>query len=392
MKPIGKPHSAPAPEAARRNRFDRMEWAGALGDLGTLIPFVVAYIGVLKMDPLGILLGFGVAMIVCGTYYRTPFPVQPMKAVGASATAQAAQTFVVTPAAVHGACLVTGLVWLALGLTGAADRVARLVARPVVVGIVLGLGMSFMLQGAKMMSEGWFLGIVGLTGTGLLLTNRAFPAMFALLLFGFGAGALQNPELFGSVAQAQPELRLPSFALSELTLDAFLIGAVFLALPQIPLTLGNAIIAITEENNRLFPDRRISERTVATSTGLINLFGAAIGGVPMCHGAGGMAGHVRFGAQTGGALVILGALLTVLGLFFSSSVEALFRLLPQPILGVILFLAGAQLALGACDFSRDKRERFITVVTAGLAVWNVGLAFVAGMAAHAIHRRGWLRL
>lgn len=392
MKPIGKPHSAPAPEAARRNRFDRMEWAGALGDLGTLIPFVVAYIGVLKMDPLGILLGFGVAMIVCGTYYRTPFPVQPMKAVGAIATAQAAQTFVVTPAAVHGACLVTGLVWLALGLTGAADRVARLVARPVVVGIVLGLGMSFMLQGAKMMSEGWFLGIVGLTGTGLLLTNRAFPAMFALLLFGFGAGALQNPELFGSVAQAQPELRLPSFALSELTLDAFLIGAVFLALPQIPLTLGNAIIAITEENNRLFPDRRISERTVATSTGLINLFGAAIGGVPMCHGAGGMAGHVRFGAQTGGALVILGALLTVLGLFFSSSVEALFRLLPQPILGVILFLAGAQLALGACDFSRDKRERFITVVTAGLAVWNVGLAFVAGMAAHAIHRRGWLRL
>ncbi|TXF12261.1 putative sulfate/molybdate transporter [Pelomicrobium methylotrophicum] len=392
MKPIGKPHSAPAPETARRNRFDRMEWAGALGDLGTLIPFVVAYIGVLKMDPLGILLGFGVAMIVCGTYYRTPFPVQPMKAVGAIATAQAAQTFVVTPAAVHGACLVTGLVWLALGLTGAADRVARLVARPVVVGIVLGLGMSFMLQGAKMMSEGWFLGIVGLTGTGLLLTNRAFPAMFALLLFGFGAGALQNPELLGSVAQARPELRLPSFALSELTLDAFLIGAVFLALPQIPLTLGNAIIAITEENNRLFPDRRISERTVATSTGLINLFGAAIGGVPMCHGAGGMAGHVRFGAQTGGALIILGALLTVLGLFFSSSVEALFRLLPQPILGVILFLAGAQLALGACDFSRDKRERFITVVTAGLAVWNVGLAFVAGMAAHAIHRRGWLRL
>jgi predicted benzoate:H+ symporter BenE len=119
-----------------------------------LIPFVVAYIGVLKMDPLGILLGFGVAMMVCGAYYCAPFPVQPMKAVGAIATAQAAQTFVVTPAAVHGACLVTGLVWLALGLTGAADRVARLVARPVAVGIVLGLGMSFMLQGAKMMSEG----------------------------------------------------------------------------------------------------------------------------------------------------------------------------------------------------------------------------------------------
>jgi MFS superfamily sulfate permease-like transporter len=392
MKPMEKSESTRAPQATRRNRFDRLEWAGAFGDLGTLIPFVVAYIGVLKMDPLGILLGFGVAMMVCGAYYRTPFPVQPMKAVGAIVTAQAAQTFVVTPAAVHAASLVTGLVWFVLGLTGAADRVARLVARPVVVGIILGLGMSFMLQGAKLMSEGWLVSAIGLAGTVLLLTNRTFPAMFALLLFGFGAGAVQSPELIGSLVETRPELRLPSFALSDLTVDALLIGAVFLALPQVPLTLGNAIIAITEENNRLFPDRKVSERTVATSTGMLNLFGAAVGGVPMCHGAGGMAGHVRFGARTGGSLIILGALLTVLGLFFSGSVEALFRLLPSPILGVILFLTGAQLALGACDFSRDKRERFVTLVTAGLAVWNVGIAFLTGIAAYGIHRLGWLRL
>ena len=38
------------------NRYDRMEVAGAFGDLGTLVPFVVAYIGVLKMDPFGVLL------------------------------------------------------------------------------------------------------------------------------------------------------------------------------------------------------------------------------------------------------------------------------------------------------------------------------------------------
>jgi predicted permease len=101
---------------------------------------------------------------------------------------------------------------------------------------------------------------------------------------------------------------------------------------------------------------------------------------------------VRFGARTGGSLIILGALLTVLGLFFSGSVEPLFRLLPSPILGVILFLTGAQLALGACDFSRDKRERFVTLVTAGLAVWNVGIAFLTGIAAYGIHRLGWLRL
>jgi Molybdate transporter of MFS superfamily len=61
-----------------RNRFDRMEWAGAFGDLGSLIPFAVAYISVLKMDPFGILFSFGAAMVICGSYYKTPFPVQPI--------------------------------------------------------------------------------------------------------------------------------------------------------------------------------------------------------------------------------------------------------------------------------------------------------------------------
>ena len=58
------------------NRFDRMEVAGAFGDLGTLVPFVVAYISVLKMDPFGVLLAFGLSIIVCGFVYRTPIPVQ----------------------------------------------------------------------------------------------------------------------------------------------------------------------------------------------------------------------------------------------------------------------------------------------------------------------------
>ncbi len=75
-----------------RNRFDRMEWAGAFGDLGTLIPFVVAYLGVLGLPPFGVLFSFGLGMVVCGIVYRTPFPVQPMKAIGAVAATQAAQT------------------------------------------------------------------------------------------------------------------------------------------------------------------------------------------------------------------------------------------------------------------------------------------------------------
>jgi hypothetical protein len=379
----------PAPAA---NRFDRMEIAGAFGDLGTLVPFVVAYLAVLKMDPFGVLLAFGIAMIVCGMVYRTPIPVQPMKAAGAIATTQAAQTLILTPAMVYGASLVTGVVWLTLGLTGTAHRVAGLVKRPIVVGIILGLGFGFMIEGAKMMAQNWWVGGVALLGTVLLLSNRAVPAMFLLLLGGAGYGLLSDPTLAEAMRGVHIELRLPAFALPQLTWNDLLIGAVFLALPQVPLTLGNAVIAITEENNRHFPDRPVSEGKIATSTGLMNMLSAAVGGVPMCHGAGGMAGHVQFGARTGGATIVLGVILLVTAVFLSGSVGTLLRLFPAPVLGVILFLTGAQLALGSCDLSKDKGERFVTVITGALAIWNVGIAFVVGMAAYALNKRGWLRV
>ena len=374
------------------NRFDRMEWAGAFGDLGTLIPFVVAYLAMLDLDPLGVLLSFGVAMIVCGLVYRTPFPVQPMKAIGAIATTQAAQTLTVTAAAVQAATLATGAIWLALGVTGAAQRVARIVPRPVVVGVILGLGFGFMLTGARMMSSNAWIGAVGLVGTLLLLGNRRVPAMLLLLVFGVVCGIVADPSVVAKLSGIAVEPRAPVFALSAIGWNDLAIGVVFLALPQVPLTLGNAVIAITEENNREFPDRPVTETKVAVSTGCLNLGGAMLGGVPMCHGAGGMAGHLRFGARTGGAPIILGTILVVLALLFSGSVTLLLQLFPPAILGVILFLTGAQLALGACEFSNDKGERFATVITAALAAWNVGIAFVAGCLVWAIARRGWLEL
>ena len=105
-----------------------------------------------------------------------------------------------------------------------------------------------------------------------------------------------------------------------------------------------------------------------------------------------MAGHVAFGARTGGAPIILGTILLLLAIGFSGSITALFALLPQAILGVILFLTGAQLALGSCDFSKNKGERFITLTTAAFSMWNVGLAFVAGMVLSYLLRRGRLKL
>lgn len=374
------------------NRYGRGEWAGAFGDLGTLIPFVVAYVSLLHMDPFGILLAFGLAKIVSGVLYRTPFPIQPMKAIGAAATTQATQSFVVTPGAVYGAGLTTGVLWLVLGVTGLAERIARITPRAVVTGIVLGLGLKFMGDGVGLMSQDWWLALPSLLLALVLLGNERIPAMFVLLLIGAVAAALEHPTLGSVLAGIRPRLHLPHWPLGTMSLSDFLGGSLLLALPQLPLTLGNALIAITEENNRLFPDRPVSERRVAISTGVMNLLSPLLGGVPMCHGAGGMAGHVRFGARTGGALVILGVLLTLLALFFSDSVVEIMRLFPGAVLGVILFLAGAQLALGACEFGPDKAARFVAVITTGLALWNVGAAFVGGVAVAALLRRGWIRL
>jgi predicted benzoate:H+ symporter BenE len=218
-------------------------------------------------------------------------PVQPMKAVGAIAATQAAQTIVITTAMVWGARLATGVLWLVLGLTGMAHRVANLVSRPVVSGIILGLGLGFMIEGAKMMSQNWWVGGSALLGTSMLLTNRVVPAMFMLLVFGAGCTAASDPTVIDALRNVHVEVRLPAFTLSALTIKGVLFGTLFLALPQVALTLGNAIIAITEENNRLFPNRPVNESRMATSTGLMNLLSASHndkrcrlrGNCPACH-------------------------------------------------------------------------------------------------------------
>jgi len=390
-----RPQSPQEQDAGRGGlRFGVMEFAGAFGDLGTLVPFLVAYITLADVDPYGMLLGFGVAMIASGLYYRTPFPVQPMKAIGAVATTNAAHGVALTnPNVVYAAGLATGLIWLVLGVTGLANRVARIMGRPVGQGIVLGLGFSFMLDGIEMVATGWLLGAVGALVTLVLLQSRHLPAMLVLLGLGFSVTWVQDPQVVARLAAAEADFRAPSWTLGSLTWNDLVVGTLFLALPQAPLTLGNAVVATTTQNNRLFPSRAVTERQVAISTGLMNLVGPAFGAVPMCHGAGGMAGQVRFGARSGGAPIILGAILIALAVFFSPSIATLMMLFPKPILGVILFFAGSELAVGALNLEEISRsERFTCYSVAALTVWNVGVAFIFGAIVHALFRRGWLKL
>lgn len=374
------------------NRYGRMEWAGAFGDLGTLIPFAAAYIGVLGMDPFGILFAFGMSMLVCGLFYRTPIPVQPMKAIGAAASIQAVQTAVVTPGAVHVAALVTGLVWLSLAISGLMRHVARWVPACVVYAILLGLGVGFMLQGVKMMHGDLLAAAAAGAMTLVLRRNQRVPAMFVLLLFGAALGIWRQPALLAQLMSTPPALRLPAWELSKIDSSQVFVAIVLLSLPQIPLTLGNAILAITRENNRLFPGRPVTEGGMALSTGLMNLFSGACGGVPMCHGAGGMAGHVAFGARTGGSLVILGGLLLVLALFFSHTVTTLFQLFPPSVLGVLLFITGLQLAVGNGGLPEARHERAVVLACAAICIWNVAAGFVLGCVLHYAAKRGWLRL
>jgi MFS superfamily sulfate permease-like transporter len=383
----GLVHAETVSTPKAKNLYNKMEWAGAFGDVGTLIPFVVAYITIVKVDPLGLLFMFGISLLVAGFYYRTPIPIQPMKAIGAAAIAGG-----ISPAALYGSGLTTGLFWFVAGTSGAIRPIAKLATKPVVRGIMLGLGLSFMVDGIKRMKTAPVLAGFALVVTYLLLTNPKLPAMFMLIVIGVASALIMNPQLISEVAKIHIGFRLPVFSLNMITWNDIVMGTLLFTIPQIPLTLGNAVIAITAENNELFPDRKVTEKKIAISQGVMNLVSPFLGGIPMCHGAGGMAGHVRFGAKTGGALVILGALLVLIALFFSESVSIIFKIFPDAILGVILFFAGSELAIVVKDIGDKKSDFYVMLIVAAFAMWNMGAAFLVGVILDISLRRGWVRV
>ena len=374
-------------------QFNLSEFAGAFGDVGTLIPYVIAYTAFVKVEPTGMLFAFGIALIACGFIFRTPMPVQPMKAIGVTAIAasQAAQFAPVTPAIVYAAALVTGITWLLLAATGLVERIARLMGPPVVLGMVLGLGLSFMVEGVKMLVVEWPIGFALLFGTLLLLANRRVPAMLVLLLIGAALVLWRSPEALTQFAHVPTGMHWPSFQAGSITWSDVVAGTLLLALPQLPLTLGNACIATRAEHNRMFPQLPVSERKLAYSHGFINLGGSLIGGVPVCHGAGGLAGHVRFGARTGGATIIMGTLLIAIALLYGPSVAQLLELFPRVVLGVILLIAGVELAFAPFREHVAPSEALVLLITAGVSMWNVGVGFLVGSLLHWLVKRGWVR-
>jgi len=262
----------------------------------------------------------------------------------------------------------------------------------VVRGIMLGLGLSFMMEGLKMMRQEPLFAIGAALITLLLLNSRRYPAMLILLAYGMVLALIQKPALLSDLSQISIRFHLPHVGIPRMSWKDLLAGSVILGLPQAPLTLGNAVIGTVAENNQYFPERPVTARQVSIHHGVMNLISACIGGIPMCHGAGGMAGHIRFGARTGGALVILGVIILLVGLFLGDSVSVILQFFPSSVLGVILFFAGLELALVVRDVRLRSQNLFVLLVTGGCAMWNIGVAYLVGLLLYYALKRQWIKV
>jgi SulP family sulfate permease len=370
-------------------RFTLAEFSGALADLGVMLPLVLALISLNGMDATAAFVGIGLAYILTAFMYRLPIPVQPLKSVSALALAMGLPPVLI----------VTGALWnavafLFMGLVGLDRWVQKAFPKAVVRGIQLGLAYLLSKSAWKLVrtrNPAWEGGIV-LTNWALpwsvILVAGAALTLFILLrwkrdwagvgVFMFGIG-LASVHLRVPV----PVLKISIPTLLPLVPDwsQLWMGFWLLALPQIPLSLGNSIYATADAARQYFQAgaERVTERRLMLTMGFNDLIAAVIGGVPVCHGCGGLTAHYRLGARSGGAPLMIGTIFLALGLVGGQATMDLFALIPFPILGVLLAYIAWQHALLARDLSGWHE-----VITSGLVLFlavltdNLAIGFIAG--------------
>ena len=351
--------------------FNLRELAGSMGDFGTLFPFAVGYIVVNGLNPAGFLVMMGAANIVTGLVYRLPMPIEPMKVLAALAIAGHWP-----PSLVYASGFAMGLIWLLFAATNLIGWVAKWTPQPVIWGIQVTLGLLLASEAIEMMAGGWLLGIGAVALVLVLRQNHRAPAAVVLMLLGvaisFATGALQHvsPPRF-----TPPPLT--TFTPQEVWRSLLLGG-----FAQVPLTVTNATIATAALIKTYWPDRPVTERRLSLNQGIMNVLTPFFGGMPMCHGAGGLAGQYYFGARTGGTNIIEGAMEIGLGLFFSASVAGLFGVFPAPIIGAMMLLVGIELT----KFAKNIRPNADLLALAGTVAvalpTNMAFGFAAGSAIH----------
>ncbi len=365
-----------------RIRINRGELSGAFGDIGTDLPLLTGMVLASGMHPASVLTVFGLAQVVSALFYGIPMPVQPLKAVAALVIAGG-----VTAPQVYGAGLSIGLIMLVLTASGMLNRLRAIIPHCVIRGIQLGLGIKLALLALTryIPAEGVagivLAGICGIVVVLSLNNNRRCPPALPVVGIGlvyavcFKFGDVMWLQSFG-VALPQ----LARFSASDL-----LQGALILALPQIPLSLGNSLFATHQMATDLFPERKVKLRTIGYTYAALNVLIPFVGGIPVCHGSGGMAGHYVFGGRTGGSVLLYGLILIAFGIFFGNGFEHIVQIFPLPVLGVILIAEGTMLMKFARDTFPDRLAFTTALLTAACAVllpsgFLVGMVAGTGMA------------
>ena len=355
-----------------RPRFTFAEFSGGLGDLGTFLPIAVGLCVACDLGLPAVLVWAGVLNAATGALFRQPIPVQPMKAVAAVAVADG-----LTGGAVRAAGLLVGACVLLAGVTGLADRLGRAVPAAVVRGLQLAVGVKLAARGAGWAfgGDGWelTLGACAAAAVALAPRSRRVPTLILLVVAGLTAGAAVSPvaAAVGTAGSFLPDLP-----------DAgeWRTAGVTLLPAQLPLTLLNSVVAVCLLSADYFPGRGIRPGRMAASVGLMNLLTVPLGGMPVCHGAGGLAAQHHFGARTGGAVVMLGGLKAAGGLALLAAPAAAVTGFPRPILGALLIAAGWRLA-NAAKAAEGAANVFVAVGTGAAVVWLGTLwGVAAGMA------------
>jgi len=377
-------NSAPMP----RLRFDRHELAGAFGDIGTDLPLLIALVATCGLDAASVFIVFGLLQIMTGLLYGIPMPVQPLKAMAAIMLAQR-----LSPGTLAGGGLVIGVAMLVLSMTGLLDWLAQVVPKQVVRGIQLGLGITLATLALGMFGKdgasGYVLAFVAVSVLLVFRQQRRVPA--PLIVMGLGLAYALFVKLGGVSRAGLVGFRLPVF--HAMTLEDVRRGALLLALPQIPLSLGNSVIATSQTTRDLFPERAVTVRKIGFTYGIMNLIAPWFGGVPICHGCGGLVGFYGFGARTGGAPVLYGCLYTVLGLVFAPGFARVVAVFPMPVLGVVLLFEAVALMMLVRDVASDKTALWVALAVAAAVVglpYGYAVGLVAGTLIAWCARRGWL--
>jgi hypothetical protein len=350
-------------------RFDRRELAGAVADVGVLVPIAVALIVGNGLSPTAVLLPAALLYLTNAFFYGLPLPAQPLKAFGAIAIAEGLGADEIAAGAI-----LIGAIFLVAGRLGVLDRAARAFPRPLVRGVQLTVGLLFLKIAWGLVTDppeafaehalapSWALPLA-LAAVAIAFAFRRAGSALALVAVG-GAIAL---VLAGGTAALGPS----SLALPSLDASSFAVAFTVLVVPQVPLSFANSCLAPADAARAYFGERAAKVRpdSLATTYGVTNVFAGAISGMPVCHGAGGLTAHYSFGARTAGAPLALGATLLALAVGAGSGLAVILAAFPLPVLAALLTAAGI-LHIGLLRDLRTARAW-----TVALLVGGIGFAF-----------------